>query len=191
LGRDRKSPPRRISPNLVGFGCLASMFTPSVGREFKLLDLHSETRVEGIQKFVAADAFKVGNKIGGRTLSAVGWGFAEHFLGVVEEDAPAATLKGWNLLYTAGDKSLIEVLAGEDKAAVLFLAYIYSVMAMGESGPCHLDWRSNFAYVRSPIDRRLWAVHWNNNYTNEWNIGAVYVPHVHLDWRSGSRLFGG
>jgi hypothetical protein len=27
------------------------------------------------------------------------------------------------------------------------------------------------------------------NYANEWNIGAVYVPHEALDWRSGSRVF--
>jgi hypothetical protein len=62
-------------------------------------------------------------------------------------------------------------------------------MEMGEEGPGHTDWRSNFAYVRSPIDGRLWAVHWSVNYENEWAIGAVYVPHSHLDWHSDSRLF--
>jgi hypothetical protein len=65
-------------------------------------------------------------------------------------------------------------------------------MEMGEQGPSHVDWRSNFAYVRAPIDRRLWAVHWNVNHAGDWIIGAVYVPHPHLDyWRSDSRLFGG
>jgi hypothetical protein len=166
-----------------------SSFTTAAGREFKLLDAHSETRLDGIDKFVAADAFKVGNKIGDRTLSAVGWSFPRHFLAVIEENVPEVTLRGWTLLYTAGDRSLIDGLGGEDKAAVPFLTYIHRVMAMGKKGPSHLDWQSNFAYIRSPVDRRLWAVHWTVNYENEWNIGAVNVPHEHLDWRSGSRLF--
>jgi hypothetical protein len=63
------------------------------------------------------------------------------------------------------------------------------MMQMAERGAGHTDWRSNFAYLRSPIDQRLWAVHWTVNYANEWNIGAVYVPHADLDWRSGTRLF--
>ena len=62
-------------------------------------------------------------------------------------------------------------------------------MAMGTEGASHTDWRSNFAYMRSPVDRRLWAVHWTVNYAGEWNIGTVSVPHEHLDWRAGSRLF--
>jgi len=62
-------------------------------------------------------------------------------------------------------------------------------MELGNKGPSHLDWRSNFAYMRSPVDGRMWAVHWTVNYANEWNFGAVYVPHSELDWRSGSRLF--
>jgi hypothetical protein len=183
--------PMRISSILVGFGCFVSYLTGATGREFKLLDPHSETKVERVEKFVAAEVFKAGSRIGGRTLGAVGWNFAEHFLGTVEENVPEASLKGWTLLYTASDKSLIEALGGEEITSVPFLAYVHRVMDAGDRGPSHLDWRSNFAYVRSPIDRRLWAVHWNVNYANEWNIGAVYVPHPHLDWRSDSRLFGG
>jgi hypothetical protein len=89
-----------------------------------------------------------------------------------------------------GDKSLVKNLGGEQEAALSFLAYIHRLMEMGEAGPGHTDWRSNIAYVRSPIDKRLWAVHWTVNYANEWTIGAVYIPHPELDWRSGSRLFG-
>jgi hypothetical protein len=188
---DRNGAKIRTSPIFVWLGCLASSLTTAAGREFKLLDLHSETRVEGTEQFVAADAFKAGNRIGGRTLSAMGWSFADHFLPVIEHDVPHATLKGWTLLYAAGDKSLINTLGGEEKAAVPYLAYIHRVMALGENGPSHVDWRSNFAYMRSPIDRRLWAVHWNVNNANEWNIGAVYVPHPHMDWRFDSRVFGG
>jgi hypothetical protein len=63
-------------------------------------------------------------------------------------------------------------------------------MDLAENGPSHVDWQSNFAYLRSPIDHRLWAIHWSMNYENEWSIGAVLVPHPDIGWRPGSRLFG-
>ena len=157
--------------------------------ELRLLDQLCETTIEGNERFVAADAFKIGSTIGGRTLSAVGLGFAKHFLGVVESNVPPISLGIWTLQYTAGDTSLVKVLGGERSAAIPFLAHIHRVMAMGTEGAGHTDWRSNFAYMRSPVDGRLWAVHWTVNYAGEWNIGTVSVPHEHLDWRAGSRLF--
>jgi hypothetical protein len=165
--------------------------TAPTGAEFKLLNPHSQTKVGRIEKFVAADAFKEGNRIGGYTLTAIGWNFRDHFLAVVEQNVPEATLKGWTLLYTAEDTSIIEALGGEQKAPLSFLGYVYRLMEMGENGPSHVDWRSNFAYVRSPIDHRLWAIHWSMNYENEWTIGAVVVPHPEIGWRFDSRIFGG
>lgn len=158
--------------------------------EFKLLSPHSQTKLERIEKFVAADVFKEGNMIGGRELTAIGRNFSEHFLGVVEPNVPETTLKGWTLLHYADDVSLIGALGGEQKAS-LSLGHIYHLMEMGENGPSHVNWQSNFAYVRSPIDQRLWAIHWSVNYHNEWSIGAVLVPHPDIGWSSNSRLFGG
>ena len=172
----------------LGAGCLLIFAASSAGAEFNLFDRLAETKIEQIEKFVAAEAFKVGRKIGGRTLSAVGLNFSQSFLGIVEENVPAISLSGSTLRYTMGDKSLIKALGGED-AVLPFLAYVYRLMEMGVEGPSHTDWQSNLAYVRSPIDQRLWAVHWTVNYSGEWNIGATYVPHQHLDWRLGSRLF--
>jgi len=140
-----------------------------------------------IDRFVARDVFKPGRKIGGRALSAVGWSFAEHFLSVVESDLPATTLKVWSLEYTMGDVSLVRWLGGEARAAVASIAHIHRLMEASD-GPSHTDGRSNIAYVRSPTDRRLWAVHWSVNYRNEWTIGAVHVPHDHLDWHAETRL---
>jgi hypothetical protein len=176
-------------PFIVWIACLACPLTRALAAEFRPLEPLAEAKIERIEEFVAADAFRLGNRIGGRTLSAVGLNFARHFLSVVEKDVPATSLRVWTLQYTTGDKSLIKALRGEEHAAVPFLAYIHRVMEMGEGAAGHTDWRSNFAYVRSPIDQRLWAVHWTVNYANEWNIGAVYVPHPHLDWRSGSHFF--
>lgn len=173
----------------LGVCCLLALAASPAGAEFKLLDPLEETKIESIEKFIAAEAFRIGSRIGGKTLSAIGLNFTQHFLSVVENGVPAASLCGWALQYTTGDKSLIKALGGEQEVAVPFLAYIHRVMEMGKGGVGHADWRSNFAYVRSPIDQRLWAVHWTVNYANEWNIGAVHVPHLHLDWRAGSRLF--
>ena len=181
-------PIRRLWPALVSC-CLLVLVADLAKADFELLDRLEDTRIEPIQEFVAAETFEIGSKIGGRTLSVVGLNFAQHFLGVEERDVPAASLSRWDLQYTTSDKALIKALGGEQDAAVPFLAYIHRVMAMGDAGAGHTDWRSNFAFLRSPIDQRLWAVHWTVNYANEWTIGAVYVPHPDLDWRSGSRLF--
>ena len=158
--------------------------------EFKLLSPHSQTKLERIEKFAAADVFKEGNMIGSRELTAIGWYFREHFLGLVQTNVPATALKGWTLLHYADDVSIISAMGGEQKAS-LSLAHIYHLMEMGENGPSHVDWQSNFAYVRSPIDQRLWAIHWSVNYHNEWSIGAVQVPHPAIGWSPNARLFGG
>lgn len=159
--------------------------------EFKLLNPYSRTTATPIEEFVSADAFREGNRIGGYTLTAIGMNFSDHFLAIVERNVPEVTLKGWTLLHTAGDTSIIESLGGEKNAPLSFLAYVYHLMETGEDGPCHVNWQSNFAYLRSPINRRLWAIHWSMNYEHEWTMGAVLVPHPYVGWPPGARLFGG
>jgi hypothetical protein len=134
--------------------------------------------------------FKEGNNIGGLKVTAVGLNFSKYFLGVVEGNVPETALKGWTLLHHAEDASLISALGGKQKAS-LFLGHTYRLMETGENGPSHVDWQSNFAYVRSPIDQRLWAIHWSVNYHNEWSVGAVIVPHPDIGWPANSRVFGG
>lgn len=155
--------------------------------EFQLLEQVAEAKFDRIDRFVAANAFKIGRSIGGRKLSAVGWSFAEHFLGVVEENVPPMVLKVWSLQLTVGDVALVRRLGGESWAAITSLGHIYRLMEMGD-GPSHTDGRSNIAYVRSRIDQRIWAVHWSVNFSNEWTIGAVNVPHKYLDWHADTRL---
>jgi hypothetical protein len=143
----------------------------------------------GKDAFAVADAFKVGSKIGGRTLSVISWNFSRHFLGVVEHHVLETQIIAWTLLYTADDKWILETLDGQQGGGACRLANIYSLMALGEKASNHLDGQSNFAYVRSPVDRRLWAVHWLVNSTGEWIIGSAQVPHPEVGWRVGSRLF--
>jgi hypothetical protein len=176
--------------SVVGAGVLA-LLALGVGSaraaEFKLIAPIATATVEGVDRFVAADAFKPGQRIGGRTLSAVGWNFAAHFLKVVEDNVPPGTLRVWRLQLTAGDAALVRQLGGENRARVSSIAQIYRLMAASD-GPSHTDGRSNIAYVRSPIDQRLWAIHWSVNHSNEWTIGAVFAPHEHLDWHAETLL---
>jgi hypothetical protein len=106
---------------------------------------------------------------------------------VIEDKVLATTLKVWSLEYTMGDASIVRWLGGEARAAVSSIAHVYRLIEVDEVAS-HTDGRSNIAYVRSPVDQRLWAVHWSVNSSNEWTIGAVYVPHDHLDWHAETRL---
>ena len=128
-----------------------------------LLEQQAQSRLPGIDTFVAAEAFKVGNKIDGRTLNAIGWNFSEHFLSVAERHVPEMQITAWTLLYTASDKWILESLDEQPDGSTCVLANIHSLMTLGHDVLNHLDGRSNFAYVRSPVGRRLWAVHWSVN----------------------------
>ncbi len=167
---------------------LGAVARPSTAEPWFLYPIRTVVVAE-VQRFEVAHRFKVGNIIGGRKLSAIGLNFTQHFSALVEENIPATSLAVWNLRYTIGDTPLVRALGAADKASVSHLAYVYSLMEMGGESGGHTDSRSNFAYVRSPVDSRLWAVHWSVNYAGEWTIGAVYVPHADLDWPAGSRLF--
>ena len=154
-----------------------------------LLEQRALLRLPGKETFVVAEVFKVGSKIGGRMLSAIGWNFSEHFLSVTENNGRETQIAAWTLLYTAGDKWILETLDGLPDGGTCTLSNIHSLMTLGEKASNHLDGLSNFAYVSSPADRRLWAVHWLVSNTNEWTIGSVQVPHPDMPWHRGSRLF--
>jgi len=176
---------RRILPRLaagVGALSMAGFWAGAAGADTRLLDQIHTIRASGLESFVAAERFGIGCIIGGRRLSAVGFNFKQHFSSLVEVEVPAASLAVWNLRYTMGDAALLKEPASR-------LAHVYGVMEMGDASAGHSDWRSNFAYVRSPVDHRLWAVHWSVNYDGEWTIGAASVPHPDLNWPAGSRFF--
>jgi hypothetical protein len=154
-----------------------------------LLEQRVLLKLPGKETFVVAEEFKVGRKIGGRTLNAIGWNFSEHFLIVTENHVRETQIAAWTLLYTAGDKWILETLDGQRDFGSCALANIHSLMTLGEKASNHVDGQSNFAYVRSPVDGRLWAAHWFVSNTNEWTIGSIQVPHHDMDWRAGSRLF--
>lgn len=180
---------RRHCSQVIGSVLALAALPQGALAKTRLLEPYAQSKFPGLETFVAAEAYKLGNKIGDRTLSAIGWNFSEHFLGVTESHVPEIQINAWTLLYAATDKWILETLQGQADGGTCVLANIHSLMSLNDRAANHLDGRSNFAYVRSPVDHRLWAAHWSVNSANEWIIGAVYVPHPDLDWHAGSRLF--
>jgi hypothetical protein len=177
---------RKMSIGLVTVA-MASIDTGPARADDRFFEQVHALRVATIENFVAVDRFRVGNRIGDRRLGLVGRNFADQFLKQVDNYAPAASLAITELRFTMGDTSLTRMFDAE-KAPLAHVAHVYAIMVLGEAGASHTDWRSNIAYVRSPVDHRLWAVHWSVNHSGEWTIGAVYVPHTALDWAAGTRV---
>lgn len=138
-------------------------------------------------RFVAAEAFAVGGRIGDHAIIAVGYNFEKYFYPLVETVTVAAPIDPWTLGRSADDATLIAMIGGADRIA-LPLSAIHRRIALGKYGDNHTDGRSNFAYARSPVDGRLWAIHWTMN-AGELNVGAVFAPHPDIDWPAGARLF--
>lgn len=139
-------------------------------------------------RFVAAQAFSLGGRIGNHAVSAIGFNFEKYFYPVVETDMTDVPIEAWTLGRSADDATLIAMVGGESKV-VVSLSAINRLIARGSRGDSHTDGKSNFAYARSPVDGRLWAIHWTLNAPGEWVIGAVFVPHPDIDWPAGARLF--
>lgn len=144
--------------------------------------------VERSERFVVAEAFAIGGRIGEHAVSAVGFSFQTYFSSLVEINTADAPIDAWTLGRSADDTTLIAMIGGEGKV-VVSLSAIHRVMARGLRGDNHTDGKSNFAYARSPVDGRVWAIHWTLNEAGEWVVGAVFVPHPDIDWPAGARLF--
>lgn len=166
----------------------ATICAAPVGAEPAKLAVETQSMMPEVDRFVAADAFKVGARIGGRTVWLLGFDFASKMLPVIETNVHAVPVQAWTLRYSADDATLIKSVGGETNA-VLPLAAIHYVMTLDGKGGNRVDWRSNFAYVRLAGEERLLAVHWFVNQDGEWVIGAAQVPHPAIDWSAGSRLF--
>jgi hypothetical protein len=168
--------------------CLLFPANPGSAADLQVLEPHGQAEIGGLERFVAAEAFKTGNRIGDRVLGVVGLSFEKHFLSVVETHMQPASLQVWTLRYSADDALLISLIQGQ-RALTLQLSAIHRLMELGRNAGSHTDGRSNFAYVRASADGGLWAIHWLVNERGEWVVGAVQVPHPDLFWFRGSRVF--
>lgn len=153
----------------------------------RFLALVHTQEVSTAVSFVASERFRVGNVIGDRRVASIGTNFTTYFGTLVERYAPPASLAVWELPYPLADTSIMMMLGGSS-SAVTHLSHIYAIMERGMAGANHMDWQSNIAFLRSPVDRRLWAIHWSVDHSGAWSIGAVKVPHAGLDWAAGTRV---
>jgi len=177
---------RWLSASLVGVALAATLTEISAARELRRFVAQETIEVSRCESFVAADSFRAGTLIGGRTLGSLGFNFERLFLVAVEADAHLLALQAWTLRYSADGLSLIAHFGGEERAVVPLCA-IHRLMEAGALG--HADGQSNVAFARSPVTGGVMAVHWFANHAKQWVVGAVEVPHA-LDWPAGSRVFG-
>ena len=180
----------RIEVIALSLGCalFAATAQPTFADDLRRLTFHNTVEISHCEHFWPAEEFRIGKLIGTRPLGSVGFNFAKLVLAGEEADAHVYALQSWTLRYSDDDVSLIKRLGGE-QGLVVPLCAVHHLMEMGEQGGNNTD-KSNFAFVRSPADGRLVAVHWFVNHADQWVIGATEVPHPHLDWPAGSRVFG-
>jgi len=172
----------------LGAALVAILVKVAFAQELRRLAVHETIEITRCEDFAAAAVFAPGRRIGDLLLGSVGFNFARLFLNGTETEAHVVALQAWTLRYSADDLSLIQYLGGEERALIP-LCSIYRLMEMGGKGGNQTDLQSNFAFARAPADGRVLAVHWFVNHDQEWVIGAVEVPHPHLDWPPGSRVF--
>jgi hypothetical protein len=177
----------RFAGVVVGMLTLPSI-GPATSSDLSALRADDHGPIAYSGRLAVAEAFAVGARIGDHPVFAVGFNFEKYFYPLVEADAADGAVDGWTLGRSSDDATLIAMIGGEDKVA-LSLSTIRRLMARGGRGDNHTDGQSNFAYARSPVDGRLWAIHWTLSAAKEWTVGAVFVPHPDLDWAAGARLF--
>ncbi len=178
---------------LTGFALLSTytflQARPMAAAPMRLLDAQSRILLDIAPNFSAADAFRPGHVIGARKLALTTFNFERLFGSANEFSYAPAAIASWSLRFHAGDEWLRDELQRTNFGTPLMLAHVHALMSL-QGNLCRVDGGSNFAYVRSQRDGRIWAIHWRTDDARDWVVGAVEVPHPHLDWPPGSRLFG-
>lgn len=166
----------------VGSGC-----SHAAGMKFQPLRRYGHFDLDSTEIFDASSSFVSGNHIGDYKLGACGWNFTKHFLGAIEPPQEPASISAWSLVNASSDETLLDCLDLLGEQPIGSLSHVYLLMKATESNPKPAQ--SNFAFVRERVSQRMWALHWGLNHSEEWVIGAVEVPHQHLPWTAGSKVF--
>ena len=155
-----------------------------------LIPFGTPTPMKAVKRFVVADHFKVGNKVGGLKIGGVGGNFVRHFLSVIEEDVPQRTLPAWTLAEDSLDQPIVTVLGGEQEPAMqTHLAHLFQTMELGKRGPGLWNDKVNIGYKMSPVDASCFVVYWHvHDGILIVEASPVSDPH---ECSAGSRVFGG
>lgn len=130
-----------------------------------------------IEHFVARDKFVPGTA-GDLAIRYVGEDFTTHFLDVVEETVPAASLRQYELVKSSIDGPIFTALGGEGEARIA-LAHLYEFL----KGADRAKW---FFFYVADAAGSLWAVdaYWREH---GWDLEAYSVTYPR-GWRGGGRV---
>lgn len=184
---------RRVEEGTLPIRPVAAVLQELIEGEFVLgglLKFVGIVKLKAVGRFVVADNFKVGNVVGGRSITWVGDNFQHHYGDLVEEDVPARVVPIWELVRGSVDAPIIKLLGGSDEPRTeTYLAHTFQMMELGEKGKGRLDGFANFGYKESPKDGALWVPGWNVD-GGEFNVEAHSSSNPGA-WRDGRRVSGG
>lgn len=146
--------------------------------------------VAGIGKFTAADHFK--EDTSKKATVAIGWlgdNFKSHFLGKIEENVPATTLRVHCLTRDSLDKDIRAELTPETEETTLTCLWnLLSKQPRGQKGILLTDGRANVFYIKDARGN-LWAVGagWDSP-DGRWRVHAPSVTDPR-GWLEGDQVF--
>lgn len=153
----------------------------------KLLEFVTTTSVAALERFNAAENFKVNTKKAAVRICYLGKNFKEHFGRKVEGTCEASEIRVHKLTESSLDVPIIAELG--DKAEITLGQFfaLLSKQGEGESGPLLTNEWANIAYIRDCGDV-LWAVfaRWNVA-GGGWVVGARSVGHP-FEWGAGYQV---
>ncbi|MEK7555082.1 MAG: hypothetical protein AAB518_03825 [Patescibacteria group bacterium] len=144
-------------------------------------------RVSAVSDFVAADHFKVDISANARVKIAwISKNFTDHFLGKIERDVSATSMRVYRLLESPPDDLIIVVLGRCRDTMLAHLCKLLEKQPNGENGRLLTNRKTNIFYIRD-IAGALWAVDacWNGG---GWFVGASSVEGP-SGWFVGSQVF--
>ena len=157
-----------------------------------LLRCVGHVELEPVRRFVVADHYRVGNRVGRRWLNSISLNFETQFGHVVEEDVPARTVHIWELMKDARGVAVMETL---DRGVVdnpdtqTYLAHMFQLIVLSEKSLCHMGKYVNFSCKYSTTDGQFWMPLWGVGDTIV-EVGATVSSHPN-NWGRHTRVSSG
>ncbi len=142
------------------------------------LELTGEpVKVASCKCFVASQKWVV-DRNGELPISSLSENIRTHFLGLIEENVPAATLKQRKLLKNSGDTSIISAYGGQAKVKIPF-AHVFEYLKTAD----RTEW---YVFYVIGTDGYLWAVYafWDNR---GWDVDARVATGAYA-WFAGRHV---
>lgn len=133
--------------------------------------------------FIARKEFVLGQAVGVKTISVLGYRFTELFLGKVEGPAAETKLRIAKLTRASGDGQIVEELGGKAETKLSQIRYLMTLQSDGEQGA---HWTAKIFYVRD-VNDMLGTVRVAVG-ASGWSMTAFSVPNLGK-WSAGTLVF--